>query len=147
MKRKNIWKILTAVTAVLTLLLGVAIPVTGYYATMINAALGAETQQIIPGENSQIFYWTEFETEEELVANDMAVCRALEAEGVRLKSEVAGKISAEQVNGYVQENGMYPVNSNQIYYIEATPEDQVIIPPEEESWWDKTWGAIVDFFS
>ena len=81
------------------------------------------------------------------LAEKQAELSALEAEGVRLKSEVAGKISAEQVNGYVQENGMYPVNSNQIYYIEATTEDQVIIPPEEESWWDKTWGAIVDFFS
>ena len=51
---------------------------------MINAALGAETQKIIPGEDSRIFYWTDFETEEELMANDMAVCRALEAEGAVL---------------------------------------------------------------
>ena len=55
MKRRNLWRILTAAAAVLTLLLGIAIPVTGHYSTMINAALGAETQQIIPGENSQIF--------------------------------------------------------------------------------------------
>ena len=81
---KNFWKIPTAVTVILVLVLGIAIPITGQYSTMINATLGAETQQIIPGENAQIFYWTEFETEEELVANDMAVCRALEAEGAVL---------------------------------------------------------------
>ena len=81
---KNYWKIPTAVTVILVLVLGIAIPITGQYSTMINAALGAETQQIIPGENAQIFYWTEFETEEALVANDMAVCRALEAEGAVL---------------------------------------------------------------
>ena len=51
---------------------------------MINAALGADTQKIIPGEESQIFYWTDFQTEEELIANDMAVCYQLEAEGAVL---------------------------------------------------------------
>ena len=84
MKKRNIWKTLTVATAVLALLLGVAIPITGHYSTMINAALGAEIQKIIPGEDSRIFYWTDFETEEELMANDMAVCRALEAEGAVL---------------------------------------------------------------
>ena len=66
------------------MLLAIAIPITSYYSTMINAALGAETQKIIPGDDSQIFYWTDFETEEELVANDMNICRQLEAEGAVL---------------------------------------------------------------
>ena len=81
---KNCWKVPTVITLILALVLGVAIPIAGQYSTVINAALGAETQKIIPGEDSQIFYWTEFETEEALMANDMTVCRALEAEGAVL---------------------------------------------------------------
>lgn len=84
MKRRNPWIIPTAVSLLLTMILVIAIPVTAYYETMINAALNAQTQKIIPGEDSQIFYWTEYETEDELVANDMAVCRQIEAEGAAL---------------------------------------------------------------
>ena len=65
--KKNLWRILTALTVALALVLAIAIPITGYYSTMINAALGADTQKIIPGDDAQIFYWTEYETEEELV--------------------------------------------------------------------------------
>lgn len=81
---KNKWRVPAILSSVMAAVLAAAIPITGYYATMINAALGAETQRIIPSEDSNIFYWTEFETEEELIANDMAVCRALEAEGAVL---------------------------------------------------------------
>ena len=63
MKKRNPWIIITVILAVLTAVLIAAIPVTNYYATMINAALGAETQKIIPGENSTIFYWTDYENE------------------------------------------------------------------------------------
>ena len=82
-----------------------------------------------------------------LLAEKQAYLSELEAESVRLKSEVAGKTSAEQVNSYVQENGLYPVNSNQVYYVEATDEDQVIIPEKEVGWLERTWNAIADFFS
>ena len=74
-KKRNHWKIPTAILAVLTAVCIVAIPVTGYFQTMINAALDAETQEVIPDPDAQIFYWTDYETEEELVANDWAVCR------------------------------------------------------------------------
>ena len=84
MKKKNFWRIPTAVTVVLALILVIAIPITGHYSTMINVALGAETQKIIPGENSQIFYWTEYETTEELAEHDMKVCYQLEEEGAAL---------------------------------------------------------------
>ena len=84
MRKRNVWRIPAVITALLAVVLAVAIPITSFYSTMINAALGAETQKIIRGENSQIFYWTEFETEEDLVANDMAICRHLEAEGAVL---------------------------------------------------------------
>ena len=84
MQMKNPWKLPTVISAMLAMILVIAIPVTGYYETMINAALGAETQEIIPGDDAEIFYWTEYETEEELVANDMDICRQLEAEGAVL---------------------------------------------------------------
>ena len=83
-KKRNYWKIPTAVLAVLTAICLVAIPVTSYFATMINAALEAETQKVIPDPDAQIFYWTEYETEEDLVANDWAVCRQVTAEGAAL---------------------------------------------------------------
>ena len=84
MKKKNPWLIPTIILFVFSILLTAAIPVTAYYETMINAALNAQTQKIIPGENSKIFYWTDYESEEDLVNNDMAVCRQVEAEGAAL---------------------------------------------------------------
>ena len=84
MKKRNPWLILTIVLLVFSILLTAAIPVTAYYETMINAALNAQTQKIIPGEDSKIFYWTDYESEEDLVNNDMAVCRQVEAEGAAL---------------------------------------------------------------
>ena len=72
---------------------------------------------------------------------------ALQSEEVRLKSEVAGLTSAEKVNSYVQENGLGPLNSSQIYYIEAQQQDQVSVPEKEENWFRRTWNAIVDFLS
>ena len=47
MKKMNLWKIPTVLTAILAVILAIAIPVTTFYETMINAALGAETQKII----------------------------------------------------------------------------------------------------
>ena len=84
MKKKNPWLIPTIILLVFSILLTAAIPVTAYYETMINAALNAKTQKIIPGEDSKIFYWTDYESEEDLVNNDMAVCRLVEAEGAAL---------------------------------------------------------------
>ena len=72
---------------------------------------------------------------------------ALQSEAVRFKSEMAGKTSAEKVNAYVQENGLNPINSNQIYYIEASSEDQVSIPEVESNWFRRAWNAVVDFVS
>ena len=84
MKKRNPWLIVTIVLLVFSILLTAAIPVTAYYETMINAALNAKTQKIIPGEDSKIFYWTDYESEEDLVNNDLAVCRQVEAEGAAL---------------------------------------------------------------
>ena len=81
------------------------------------------------------------------LADGRATYSALQSEEVRLKSELAALTSAEQVNQYVLENGLTPVSSNQIYYIETNQEDQVSLPSQSNSWFGKAWSALVDFFS
>ena len=81
MKKRNLWKIPMAVFAVFTVICVAAIPITNYFAPMINVALNAETQRIIPDPDAQIFYWTRYDSEEELVSNDWNVCRQVMAEG------------------------------------------------------------------
>ena len=81
MKKRNFWKIPMAVFAVFTVICVAAIPITNYFAPMINVALNAETQRIIPDPDAQIFYWTRYDSEDELVANDWNVCRQVMAEG------------------------------------------------------------------
>ena len=72
---------------------------------------------------------------------------ALQSEEVRLRSEVAGQTSAEKVDQFVQANGMSPLNSNHVYYIEAEEQDQVSLPEESGNWLEQAWNAIVDFLS
>lgn len=84
MKKRNPWIVPTVLLLVVTAVLGAAIPVTNYYETMINAALNAETQKIVPDPDAQIFYWTEYEDEDALVAHDMETCYRVEAEGAAL---------------------------------------------------------------
>jgi|GEM_PF-1160424 len=86
------------------------------------------------------------ELNKEIMAQQ-AELNALQSEEVRLRSEVAGQTSAEKVDAFVQENGMSPLNSNQVYYIEAEAEDQVSLPEESGNWLQQAWNAIVDFLS
>lgn len=72
---------------------------------------------------------------------------ALQSEAVRLQSEVATKTSTDKVDAYVQETGMSPINSNQIYYIEAKAEDQVSLPEESGNWLEKAWNTVIDIFT
>ena len=86
------------------------------------------------------------ELNKDLIAKQ-AELNALQSEEVRLRSEVAGQTSAEKVDRFVQANGMSPLNSNQVYYIEAEEEDQVSLPEESGNWLEQAWDAIVDFLS
>lgn len=81
------------------------------------------------------------------LADQMAYSDALDSESVRLDSELSALTGAEQVNRYAQENGMVPVGSNQIYYIESQEQDQVSLPAENDSWFRKALSAIQDFLS
>ncbi|MBE6807033.1 MAG: hypothetical protein E7527_03330 [Ruminococcaceae bacterium] len=81
------------------------------------------------------------------IADGEAQLSALQSEEVRLNSELAGLTSAERVNQYVQEQGMLPISSSQIYYIEAPQQDQVSVAQEEKGFLEEAWDAVVDFFS
>ena len=86
MKKKGskLWAILTGVLAVLLVVCIVAIPVTAGLATSINIALKADTQKIIPDPDATIYFWSDYDNEEELVAYEKQLCRDIEAEGATL---------------------------------------------------------------
>ena len=83
-KTGRVWKILTPILAVLMIVSIVAIPVTASFDNAINVALGAKTQEIVPGEGAQIFFWSDYESEEDLVAFEQQLCRDIESEGAAL---------------------------------------------------------------
>ena len=83
-KTGRVWKILTPILAVLMIVSIVAIPVTASFGNAINVALGAKTQEIVPGEGAQIFFWSDYESEEDLVAFEQQLCRDIESEGAAL---------------------------------------------------------------
>ena len=83
-KTGKLWKILTAVMAVLLVIALIAIPVTNAFATVINVTLGASTQKIIPDPDAEIYFWTNYENEEDLVAYERQLCETVEGEGAAL---------------------------------------------------------------
>ena len=83
-KTGKLWKILTAVMAVLLVIALIAIPVTNAFATVINVTLGASTQKIIPDPDAEIYFWTNYENEEDLVAYERQLCEIVEGEGAAL---------------------------------------------------------------
>ena len=86
MKKKSgiLWTVLTAVTALLLVVCIVAIPVTGMFAPAINAALGAATQKVVPDPDATIYFWSNYDSEEDLVAFEQQLCRDIESEGAAL---------------------------------------------------------------
>lgn len=86
MKKKGskLWTILTAVFSVLLVICIVAIPVTSALATSINIALKADTQKIIPDPDANIYFWSNYDSEDDLVAFERQLCRDIEAEGAAL---------------------------------------------------------------
>lgn len=83
-KTGKLWKILTAVMAVLLVVALIAIPVTNAFATVINVTLGASTQKIIPDPDAEIYFWTNYENEDDLVAYERQLCETVEGEGAAL---------------------------------------------------------------
>ena len=66
-KKGTIWVVLTAVMGVFLAICIAAIPITQAFSTVINAALKAQTQKIVADEGAEIYYWTEYEDQQELV--------------------------------------------------------------------------------
>ena len=84
-KRKGtLWVVLTAISAIFLAILIAAIPISQGFATVINAALKAQTQKVVAQEGAEIFYWSDYENEEELVADEYQLCRDIEGEGAAL---------------------------------------------------------------
>ena len=83
-KKGTVWVVLTAITAVFLAICIAAIPITQGFATVINAALKAQTQKIVAEEGAEIFYWSAYENEEDLVADEYQLCRDIESEGAAL---------------------------------------------------------------
>ena len=83
-KTGKLWKVLTAVMAVLLVIALIAVPVTNAFATVINVTLGASTQKIIPDPDAEIYFWTNYENEEDLVAYERQLCETVEGEGAAL---------------------------------------------------------------
>ena len=79
-----LWTILTVITALLLVVCIVAIPVTNAFATAINVALGAKTQEVSHDPDAKIYFWSNYENEEDLVAFEKQVCHDIEAEGAAL---------------------------------------------------------------
>lgn len=83
-KKGTIWVVLTAVAAVFLAICIAAIPITQGFATVINAALKAQTQKVVAQDGAEIFYWSSYENEEDLVADEYQLCRDIEGEGAAL---------------------------------------------------------------
>ena len=81
---KKLWLITSIVFGVLAVVMAVLLGVGKYHEDIINVYLEAPTQQIIPEEGAQIYYWTEYATEEELVEYGKQVCYDIESEGATL---------------------------------------------------------------
>ena len=81
---KKPWLITTIVFGVLAVVMAVALAVGTYHQEIINVFLDAQTQIIVPEEGATIYYWTDYDDEEELVAHGKEVCRDIEGEGAAL---------------------------------------------------------------
>ena len=80
-KKGTLWAVLTAVTAVLLIISIVAIPITNFFSTAINVALGAVTQKVVPDPDAKIYFWSNYDSEEDLVAFEKQLCRDIEGDG------------------------------------------------------------------
>ena len=85
-KPGKIWRVLTPIMAVLLAIFTVAIPLTGPngFGPVINNFLKATTQKVVADPDAKIYFWSEWDNEEDLVAHEKELCRQIEAEGASL---------------------------------------------------------------
>ncbi|MBR1813510.1 MAG: glycoside hydrolase family 3 C-terminal domain-containing protein [Lachnospiraceae bacterium] len=78
------WTVLTVIMAILMVVSIVAIPVTNMFANAINVTLGAKTQEIVPEEGASVYFVSNYENVDDLVAFEKQLCRDIESEGAAL---------------------------------------------------------------
>ena len=78
------WTVLTVIMAILMVVGIVAIPVTNMFANAINVALGAKTQEIVPEEGASVYFVSNYDNVDDLVAFEKQLCRDIESEGAAL---------------------------------------------------------------
>ena len=81
---KKLWLITTIVFGVLAVIMAVGLAVGTYFEQVINLALNVKTQEIIPDPDATIYFWTDYENEDDLVAYEKELCRDIEGEGAAL---------------------------------------------------------------
>ncbi len=73
--------------------------------------------------------------------------KILESETIRLNNELAGRMSAEQVDDYAAQSGMQKMESYQIRYISVEDGDKIEVPDEgEKGFLEKIGDAVNGFF-
>ena len=85
MLMKLVGKIIGAsVFALLTVGFGVGSVIAKQYEPQLNLVLNATNQKIIPDPDAKIYYWTEYQSEEDLVKHEKELCEKIEGEGASL---------------------------------------------------------------
>ena len=73
----------------------------------------------------------------------------LQAENVRMQSELAGKASNKNIQEFAEEQlGMYPLNTSQVEYVQIQTNDVVSIPEAEQNVFVRLKGwfdSILDY--
>ena len=82
--KKKLWIALTSVFAFLLVVVIVGLCVMNFYEQPINLYLKVKTQEIIPEPGAKIYYWTDWEDEQELVDYEKQLCEDIEGEGAAL---------------------------------------------------------------
>lgn len=85
-KRKfvTLWKTLSILCLIITLVAGVLAPVLGMFDNALAVFVGGEFYELENEDESAIYYESDFETEEEMVAYGRELCEQIEAEGAVL---------------------------------------------------------------
>lgn len=80
----TLWKTLTIICLIITLLTGILTPVLGMFDNALSVFVGGEFYELVNEDENAVYYASDFETEEAMLAYGSEVCKQLEAEGAVL---------------------------------------------------------------
>jgi len=72
------------VCGILTVAFGIGSVVASNYTPQLNAVFNADNQRIIPDPDAKIYFWTDYQNEDDLVAYERELCEKIEGEGASL---------------------------------------------------------------